>query len=58
MTTSAVSVAELNDVLAATPFLKPYGFAVTAVDRGECTVMVPFMPSLERTAGIVRAMTS
>ena len=57
LTPVAVSIAELNDVIAATPFLAPYGFAVTASGRGECTVMVPFVPALERLGGIVSGMT-
>jgi hypothetical protein len=31
MKTPAASIEELNDVLAATPFLKPYGFMVKTV---------------------------
>jgi acyl-coenzyme A thioesterase PaaI-like protein len=46
----------LNDVLAATPFLKPYGFTVKACAPGECTVLVPFMQSLERPGGLVSGM--
>jgi acyl-coenzyme A thioesterase PaaI-like protein len=57
MKTLAVSIKELNDVVATTPFLKPYGFTVKACAPGECTVVVPFVPSLERPGGIVSGMT-
>jgi acyl-coenzyme A thioesterase PaaI-like protein len=57
MKTPAVSIEELNDVLAATPFLQPYGFTVKACAAGECAVVVPFVPSLERPGGIVSGMT-
>ncbi len=57
MNTPAPSVEELNDILAATPFLKPYGFMVKTCSPGECAVIVPFVPSLERPGGIVSGMT-
>ncbi len=56
MNTPVVSIEELNDILAATPFLKPYGFTVKACVPGECTVLVPFMHSLERPGGLVSGM--
>src|SRR5262249_19881418 len=37
---SAASIQELNEVLAATPFLEPYGFTVKACAPGECTLAV------------------
>ena len=55
--TPAASLEQLNDVLAATPFLTPYGFSVKACGPGECTVVVPFVPALERPGGIVSGMT-
>jgi acyl-coenzyme A thioesterase PaaI-like protein len=51
------TIAELNDVLAQTPFLQPYGFRVEAVEPGACTIRVPFRRALERPGGIVSGMT-
>lgn len=56
MKTPAASIEELNGILAATPFLKPYGFTAKACAPGECTVLVPFMQSLERPGGLVSGM--
>lgn len=56
MKSPAASIEELNEILAATPFLKPYGFTVKACAPGECTVLVPFMHSLERPGGLVSGM--
>ncbi len=52
----AVTIEELNEILAATPFLKPYGFVVEACAPTECTLLVPFMHSLERPGGLVSGM--
>ncbi len=57
MKLAVVSIEELNGVLAATPFLQPYGFTVKSCAAGECTLVVPFVPSLERLGGIVSGMT-
>ena len=57
MRAAIVTIDEMNDVLAATPFLKPYGFRVQACAAGECTLVVPFVPALERPGGIVSGMT-
>jgi len=51
------TVAELDQVLAATPFLEPYGFRVESAGAGECKLLVPFRSSLERPGGIVSGMT-
>jgi acyl-coenzyme A thioesterase PaaI-like protein len=51
------SVTELNAVLERTPFLAAYGFVVRSCAPGECTLFVPFSPSLERPGGIVSGMT-
>jgi acyl-coenzyme A thioesterase PaaI-like protein len=51
------TVADLNRVLADTPFLRPYGFRVESMAPGECRVYVPFLRSLERPGGIVSGMT-
>ena len=56
MKNQVVSVEDLNGILAGTPFLKPYGFGVKACAPGECTVIVPFMHSLERPGGLVSGM--
>ena len=57
MTVQAPTVAELDQVLAATPFLEPYGFRVESAAAGECKLLVPFRSSLERPGGIVSGMT-
>jgi acyl-coenzyme A thioesterase PaaI-like protein len=51
------SAHDLNAVLERTPFLKPYGFSVTACSEGECVLHVAFAPALERPGGIVSGMT-
>jgi acyl-coenzyme A thioesterase PaaI-like protein len=51
------TVEELNRLLADTPFLQPYGFRVDSTGVGECTLIVPFRPELERPGGIVSGMT-
>ena len=51
------SVSDLNQVLAETPFLQPYGFRVESAESGECTLIVPFRSALERPGGIVSGMT-
>ncbi len=57
MKTAVASINGLNDVLAATPFLQRYGFTAKACAAGECTLVVPFVSSLERPGGIVSGMT-
>jgi acyl-coenzyme A thioesterase PaaI-like protein len=57
MTPPIVSIDDLNEVLAASPFLKAYGFSVKTCAAGECTIVVPFVPALERPGGIVSGMT-
>ena len=57
MNVQAPTVAELNRVLAGTPFLEPYGFRVESISAGECNLIVPFRASLERPGGIVSGMT-
>lgn len=57
VTESVATMDELNRVLADTVFLKPYGFIVQSCMAGECTVMVPFNPVLERPGGIISGMT-
>ena len=57
MTTSTPTLSDLNQVLADTPFLEPYGFRVESTAVGECTLLVPFQRALERPGGIVSGMT-
>jgi len=42
MNVKAPTVAELDQVLADTPFLERYGFRVESANAGECTLIVPF----------------
>ena len=51
-----VTVEDLNGILTEAPFLKSYGFTVKTCAPGECTVLVPFMQSLERPGGLVSGM--
>jgi uncharacterized protein (TIGR00369 family) len=51
------SLDQLNVVLAGSAFLAPYQFRASGCDLGQCTVTVPFSPSLERPGGIVSGMT-
>jgi uncharacterized protein (TIGR00369 family) len=53
----ACTVDQLTQVLADTAFLRPYGFVVQSCAPGECTVVVPYAPSLERPGGMVSGMT-
>ena len=57
MNPPAPSVAELNRLLADTPFLQAYGFRVESTGVGECSLIVPFRAALERPGGIVSGMT-
>lgn len=53
----AVGLDDLNQILANTPFLQQHGFEVITCGAGECTVVVPFQPALERPGGIISGMT-
>ena len=57
MSVAVPNVSELNQLLADTPFLQPYGFRVESTGVGECTLLVPFRSSLERPGGIVSGLT-
>jgi len=57
MTVPLPTIDDLNQVLADTPFLQAYGFSVESSGVGECNLIVPFRPSLERPGGIVSGMT-
>ena len=54
---TACTLSELAHVLADTPFLQSHGFRVQSCAPGECTLVVPFSPSLQRPVGIVSGMT-
>ena len=56
MSTRTPDLAELQRVLAGTPFLRAYGFRVDSAGAGECTLIVPFRRALERPGGIVSGM--
>jgi len=50
---AAVTVAELNALLAAHDFTRRLDAEVTAVGDGECTLDVPYRPEHDRPGGIV-----
>jgi uncharacterized protein (TIGR00369 family) len=52
----ACTLEELTEVLATAAFIKPYGLRVRSYGPGECTVVVPYSPSLDRPGGIVNGM--
>lgn len=49
----AATAEELQRLLAAVPFTRRYGFKVTAIGDGVCTLEVPFQAEFERPGGIV-----
>ena len=57
MSVPSPHLSELNQLLADTPFLRPYGFRVESTGVGECTLVVPFQSALERPGGIVSGLT-
>jgi uncharacterized protein (TIGR00369 family) len=48
---------ELGALVAAAPFLKPFGFVVQSCALGECTLRVPYASSLDRPGGVVSGIT-
>jgi len=48
-----VTEEELRALLAASTFLRHYGFQLFGMRDGECTISVPFQESFERPGGIV-----
>ena len=48
---------ELGALVAAAPFLKPFGFVVQSCAPGECTLRVPYASSLDRPGGVVSGIT-
>lgn len=57
MTELSASVGDLNRVLEGASFLAGYALEVRACGEGECELLVPFKPELERPGGIVSGMT-
>ncbi|HTW67151.1 MAG TPA: PaaI family thioesterase [Bryobacteraceae bacterium] len=49
----AVDEAELAQLLATAPFARIYGFTLTSIGDGQCTITVPFQDLFERPGGIV-----
>lgn len=52
-----VSIADLDQVLEETAFLKPYRFKVKSCAPGECVLESAFQPEFERPGGIISGMT-
>ena len=48
-----VTAADLEGLLAATPFTADRGLRVVSLEDGTCTLRVPFRPQMERPGGIV-----
>lgn len=49
----AVTVEELEQLLAQEAFVQNYGFKVVSIGDGECTLHVPFQKSFERPGGFI-----
>jgi uncharacterized protein (TIGR00369 family) len=56
MSESLATIEALNAVIDDSPFLSRYGVRVTACAFGECTVLMPFNESLERSDGLISGM--
>jgi uncharacterized protein (TIGR00369 family) len=54
---SVVTVDQMNGIVAESQFLKPFGFRVQSCAYGQCALLVPFKPELERPGGIVSGIT-
>ena len=50
---SAVTIAELNALLAAHDFTRRLGAEVVSIGDGACTLLVPYRPAHDRPGGIV-----
>jgi len=48
---------ELARLVAAAPFLAPFGFVIESCAPGECTLRVPYAAALERPGGVVSGIT-
>ena len=51
-----VTLEELSGLVAASPFIKPFGFSVQSCAPRECTVLVAYSASHERPGGVVNGM--
>ena len=52
-----VTLEELARLVAAAPFLAPFGYVVESCAPGECTLRVPYSAALERPGGVVSGIT-
>jgi len=53
---TAVSKAELQQLLTELPFIRSYGFRLRSIAPGECVLSVPFQRVFERPGGIVSGL--
>ena len=53
---SAVLLDDMNRMLAAQEFLRPYGPEVTRMGRGEAEVVLPYRTSFDRPGGVVNGI--
>ena len=44
---------KLQELLDSSKFLRPWGFRVVSVKKGQCTLELPHNPELERPGGII-----
>ncbi|MEP6885034.1 MAG: PaaI family thioesterase [Gammaproteobacteria bacterium] len=51
-----VTLEGLSRLIAESAFLKPFGFVIESCAPRECTIRVPYAPSLERPGGVVNGM--
>ena len=49
----AVTETDMAEMLATSPFARVYRFKLDSIASGECTLLIPFQPELERPGGIV-----
>jgi uncharacterized protein (TIGR00369 family) len=49
----ALTEEEVAQVLSSSPFAKVFGFKLHSLARGECALVIPFRPDLERPGGMV-----
>lgn len=48
-----ITEAEVNKILAETPFCRTFGFRLGGLGPGEATLVVPFSPTLERPGPLI-----
>lgn len=56
MADALVTIDDLNETLAESPFLRHHGFVVTSCAHGECELVIPYDESIERPDGIISGM--